>query len=747
MLENKIIRYIGLIMGLFIFIPFRIKPIVVVLIFIYVLFYNNKQLFNRQNIFKISIISSILFIYIISFFFSENKDRALDYLIRSSPFIFLPTSFYLLKKEALEVFFNYFLKSFIISNSVYIIVMIFYVLNLGYLSTTHDLNYYYSYITFAFFSMGDHPIYLSIQFAISILFLIRIRINKVLKVVLFLILLMGLFFLSRKGVIISFFVALAFYFYFEFNRAKSLMMILSILILFTLSFLVPEIKERYFEVFEKSNLINNSKTSSGIRTILWYNSIELIKENLVFGCGIGDSQEVLSKHLKDKGYIEIATKKSNCHNQYLQFLLSIGIIGLLVFICSIFYFFYFFKSQKNFLGLSILIMFLILFLTESFLDRQNGIILYTLFLTIVTLNHKQINGMKSVLIIGQFPYPIKGISLANITLYNGLKSLNHNVDFINTESSEESIDVNFGVFSLKKLIFIKHYFNIYKIFNHKNIYITVGITFFGVLKYAPFILLSKFLNKNLIVHVHSNYLSTEYERLKGFKKNIFERLLKSFNKGIVLSDGLRHNLEPFLSKKDIYSIPNFIQKDLLKDVIIQKDYSKIKLFFLSNLLKEKGINILLNVIERLQNQNNIFLEVKIAGAIEKSNPLSKLNSLKNVEYLGIIEGKKKQNLLLWGNVFCLPTFFSMEGQPISIIESMAFENFIITTKHAGITDICSSNNALFCEKNSEESLYNTLLELYNNWDIYSKQAPLSGENARQIYKEENFIFKINKLFI
>ena len=113
--------------------------------------------------------------------------------------------------------------------------------------------------------------------------------------------------------------------------------------------------------------------------------------------------------------------------------------------------------------------------------------------------------MKKTLIIGQFPYPVKGISLSNLTLYKGLKKRGYKVDYINTESNDNKIGINFGSFSFKKLSFIKNYLYLYKVFSNHNIYITIGITFFGVVKYAPFIILGSLLNKNLIVHLHSNY--------------------------------------------------------------------------------------------------------------------------------------------------------------------------------------------------------------------------------------------------
>ena len=65
--------------------------------------------------------------------------------------------------------------------------------------------------------------------------------------------------------------------------------------------------------------------------------------------------------------------------------------------------------------------------------------------------------MKKTLLIGPFPYPIKGISLSNQTLYNGLKNKGFQVDFINTESNEKSIGTDFGAFSIRKLKFITKY--------------------------------------------------------------------------------------------------------------------------------------------------------------------------------------------------------------------------------------------------------------------------------------------------
>ena len=105
-------------------------------------------------------------------------------------------------------------------------------------------------------------------------------------------------------------------------------------------------------------------------------------------------------------------------------------------------------------------------------------------------------------------------------------------------------------------------FKLVKIFNHKIIYITPGQTFFGVLKYTFFIILSSILNKQLIIHVHGNYLRKEYNSLSGFKRGVFYFLLSRFSKGILLSVSLKENLIPFIDESKI-----FIVKNNLLDVI------------------------------------------------------------------------------------------------------------------------------------------------------------------------------------
>ena len=345
----------------------------------------------------------------------------------------------------------------------------------------------------------------------------------------------------------------------------------------------------------------------------------------------------------------------------------------------------------------------------------------------------------SILIIGPFPKPISGVSLANQVVKEVLvKSGDFTVDSINT--SYDVFEDAIGSFSFKKFgFFLKMNFSVLKIFKNDIVYITPGQTFFGITKYTLFILLSSILKKELIIHVHGDFLGTQYEELSGSKKKFFYFLVSKFTKGIVLSASLKKNLLPFIKEKNIYILYNFAQNYLI-DNEQEADNSVLKISYLSNLMEEKGIFQLLDSLKELENRK-INFEARIAGNIDinlKENILNKISNLNNTRYVGVVYNEEKKELLNWSNVFVLPTFYKMEGQPISILEALATKNVIISTKHAGIEDIIEENkHGYLVEKQNTESITNRFIYLNEN-----KSKILEISNYNKMYFANNFTIEI-----
>ncbi|WP_288390601.1 glycosyltransferase family 4 protein [uncultured Acinetobacter sp.] len=348
-------------------------------------------------------------------------------------------------------------------------------------------------------------------------------------------------------------------------------------------------------------------------------------------------------------------------------------------------------------------------------------------------------------LIGPLPDPVNGCSLANKVFVKHANQSGLKVIEINT--SVEHIHGNQGEFSWKKVLhFISVYFQLLKILDMDVVYITPGQTFFGVFKYSPFILLSIFLKKPYVIHVHGNYLGTQYSLLKGYKKKIFKFLLSKATFGIVLSKSLIDNFKGILPIENVYIVENFAEDFLIENNPPSKEIKKLKILWLSNLMKEKGIFDFLDALEQLK-EKNIDFEAKIAGKIEVGLEdtlairFEQLNRF--VDYVGTVHGESKKNLLKDANVFVFPTYYSMEGQPISIIEAMATGNIVVSTNHAGIPDIVSNSNGYLIPTKNVEMMVETLEKISNQLETdVLRFSAHNIEYARQNFSEKVFANKI-----
>ncbi len=224
-----------------------------------------------------------------------------------------------------------------------------------------------------------------------------------------------------------------------------------------------------------------------------------------------------------------------------------------------------------------------------------------------------------VLIIGSFSPPVNGVAVANEALFTGL-SKKHSIQKINFSFPRLHSDLG-RVTMAKAMWYLSRYIHGYKILFASCVYMTPGQTFNGLLKYAPFLLLSKISGKQAIVHVHGDHLWREYQNLTGIRKKLFYRILKSFDRGIVLSETLKRNLGPFLPQSRIHVVKNFVPEDIYREIsertMEHKNTSELRILFLSNLIREKGILDLLQALELLK-AKGIPFRAQIAGSMEPS---------------------------------------------------------------------------------------------------------------------------------
>lgn len=346
-----------------------------------------------------------------------------------------------------------------------------------------------------------------------------------------------------------------------------------------------------------------------------------------------------------------------------------------------------------------------------------------------------------VLLIGPIPDPITGVSLINEIVIKVLGKSGVKTDVIDTSilkrvSASQGSDFSF----FKALGFIRTYLPGYKILFCDAIYITPGQTFFGVLKYLPFMALAKLSGKKLIFHLHGNFLGYEYKRLKGFRKWFFRKVIRLSDKAIVLSESLKRNFKDILPSEKIYVLHNCVPDELMQ-FSSQSKGAPLRFLFLTNIIKEKGALVYLHALKKLKEENISFSAV-LAGQMDeeiRTEVEALLRDLSpEVSYPGIVKGEKKLEVLQSSNIFVLPTWYWMEGQPVSILEAMAQGHYIITTRHAGIPDVVNEENGIFVKPDNVDSVYKVFKQLSQDPQILENVKEHNRKKAGEMFSEEKF---------
>lgn len=325
---------------------------------------------------------------------------------------------------------------------------------------------------------------------------------------------------------------------------------------------------------------------------------------------------------------------------------------------------------------------------------------------------------RTALFIAPLPPPITGHALACQALYDDLQELGYRVKVVNLSknSFKQGFSSSFGrVFEILWAII--------KTAVHARtadkIYFTPVESIAGNLKdLGIYAVLGGRLGVTYI-HLHGGagmrrLLSNEHPWL--LRMNAF--FLRRISGAIVLGGRLSSVYAGIVAPERIRVVKNFAPDESFIDRpgLFRKlrDESKVRVLYLSNLLPGKGYLELVAAIKMLDAEQAACFHFDFAGGFEseqfKAEFMAEISGLGNVIYHGVVHGERKRSLLCEAHVFCLPTYYPYEGQPISILEAYASGCMVLTTDHSGIFDVFTPDvNGLQVEKMAPQSIRDGLL--------------------------------------
>lgn len=143
-----------------------------------------------------------------------------------------------------------------------------------------------------------------------------------------------------------------------------------------------------------------------------------------------------------------------------------------------------------------------------------------------------------------------------------------------------------------------------------------------------------------------------------------------------------------------------------------------KFAFIANIVPTKGI---FELIEAFKSVNAKDICLDIIGPIDEKTNNKLMNAISTdarIQYHGKMHNKKAVEFIKNIDALVLPTYYSGEAFPISILEAMSYGKLVISTPRAAIPDMLTAVDGTQCgiivpEQDIEE-LHNAIEFAYNN---------------------------------
>jgi len=247
------------------------------------------------------------------------------------------------------------------------------------------------------------------------------------------------------------------------------------------------------------------------------------------------------------------------------------------------------------------------------------------------------------------------------------------------------------------------------------------------------------LRKNIILIPHG-MLDRNSVYSSSWLKNKFRYLyLKTFGLlTILLVRSIVFNSQKEI-KNSFYSnfkksilIPNGVDLEFIDSLACQNYYfnkNKIGVFYLGRLDKIKGIELLLEAVNSLNDMLKVKIELIIAGTgnSEYCQFLKTVSDKKIVKFVGHVEGEEKYCYLKQCDIYVQPSL--TEGLSISMLEAMACKVSMITTNRVGLYEELLEKDAAKVVDYDSDKLKLAIIELINDKNKYR-------ENCYKMIKEK-----------
>lgn len=248
----------------------------------------------------------------------------------------------------------------------------------------------------------------------------------------------------------------------------------------------------------------------------------------------------------------------------------------------------------------------------------------------------------------------------------------------------------------------------------------------------------------VVVHYHNKGVATRQDR--WLDDQLYRRFFRGL-KVILLAEALYADVKKYVRREDVFVCPNGIPETLDHEPMVERHNSVPHLLFLSNLLVDKGVLVLLDALKILADKGYSFVCDFVGGetaeldAARFKEEVDKRGLNRLVVYAGKKYGDEKAVCFKKADIFVFPTFYHNECFPLVLLEAMEQGVPCVSTNEGGITGIIDNGKTGFLvEKRNPVQLADRVEVLLND----KKLREVMGTAGKIKFEEEFTLSKFEE---
>ena len=264
------------------------------------------------------------------------------------------------------------------------------------------------------------------------------------------------------------------------------------------------------------------------------------------------------------------------------------------------------------------------------------------------------------------------------------------------------------------------------------VYITPNAKGGAFYKEWVIVMMLKMMGCQIVAHYHNKGVSCRQD--KWMDNWMYRRFFNNI-KVILLAESLYPDMQKYVRREDVYICPNGIP--VMEERKRERTENTMpRLLFLSNMLIEKGLLVLLDALKILKDKGCSFVCDVVGGetADIDSEKFAKEANYRGLSQIVFYKGKKygadKIEEYVNSDIFVLPSF--NEAFPLVNLEAMCYGLPIVSTNVGGIREaVKDGENGLLCEPRDPQSLALQIERLINDKELRERM----GERGKQMFYE------------